>query len=98
MKAVWWKHIVMPTRTCGCWKIPVLSQARIIAGSATSSRPRNAPSGGVDAYALMDAAAETIPAGSEGLIMLPCLMGAMAPTWNALARGTFMGFTLAHRS
>jgi xylulokinase len=29
--------------------------------------------------------------------MLPCLMGAMAPTWNALARGTFMGFTLAHR-
>jgi len=24
-------------------------------------------------------------------------MGAMAPTWNALARGTFMGFTLAHR-
>ena len=29
--------------------------------------------------------------------MLPCLMGAMAPAWNALARGTFMGFTLAHR-
>jgi xylulokinase len=24
------------------------------------------------------------------------LMGAMAPTWNAIARGTFMGFTLAH--
>jgi xylulokinase len=23
-------------------------------------------------------------------------MGAMAPTWNAIARGTFMGFTLAH--
>lgn len=29
--------------------------------------------------------------------MLPCLMGAMTPTWNALARGTFMGFTLSHR-
>ncbi len=52
---------------------------------------------GVDAYALLNAAAETVPAGSDGLIMLPCLMGAMAPTWNALARGTFMGFTLAHR-
>jgi xylulokinase len=52
---------------------------------------------GVDAYTLLNAAAETIPAGSDGLIMLPCLMGAMAPTWNALARGTFMGFTLAHR-
>ena len=52
---------------------------------------------GVDAYELLNAAAETVPPGSDGLIMLPCLMGAMAPTWNALARGTFMGFTLAHK-
>jgi xylulokinase len=52
---------------------------------------------GVDAYTLLNSAAATIPPGSDGLIMLPCLMGAMAPTWNALARGTFMGFTLAHR-
>ena len=52
---------------------------------------------GGDPYILLNAAAETIPPGSDGLIMLPCLMGAMAPTWNALARGTFMGFTLAHR-
>jgi xylulokinase len=52
---------------------------------------------GVDAYTLLDAGAETVPPGSDGLIMLPCLMGAMAPTWNTLARGTFMGFTLAHR-
>jgi xylulokinase len=51
---------------------------------------------GVDAYTLLNSAAETVPPGSDGLIMLPCLMGAMAPTWNALARGTFMGFTLAH--
>jgi xylulokinase len=51
----------------------------------------------VDAYSLLDSAAETIPPGSDGLIMLPCLMGALAPTWNVLARGTFMGFTLAHR-
>lgn len=50
----------------------------------------------VSAYALLDAQAKAIPAGSEGLIMLPCLMGAMAPEWNALARGTFIGFTLAH--
>jgi xylulokinase len=49
-----------------------------------------------NAYALLDTQAEAIPPGSEGLIMLPCLMGAMAPAWNALARGTFMGFTLAH--
>lgn len=50
----------------------------------------------VSAYSLLDTQAEAIPPGSDGLILLPCLMGAMAPTWNAMARGTFMGFTLAH--
>lgn len=51
---------------------------------------------GVPAYRLMDQGARAVPAGSDGLIFLPCLMGAMAPTWNEAARGTFMGFTLAH--
>ena len=37
-----------------------------------------------------------IHAGSEGLTLLPSLMGALAPTWNESARGTFAGFTLAH--
>ena len=51
---------------------------------------------GTSPYALLDAAVATVPAGSEGLILLPCLMGAMAPTWNPAARGAFLGFTLAH--
>ena len=50
----------------------------------------------VDAYALLDQAAQAVPAGSDGLVMLPCLMGAMTPTWNPHARGTFIGFTLTH--
>jgi len=52
---------------------------------------------GVDIYELLNTSAERIPAGSEGLIFLPCLMGAVTPTWNAHARGTFMGFTLTHK-
>lgn len=47
-------------------------------------------------YQLLDAGAARVPAGAEGLVFLPCLMGAMAPTWNESARGTFTGFTLAH--
>ncbi len=47
-------------------------------------------------YQSLDAEAVPIPPGAEGLIFLPCLMGAMAPTWNEFARGTFAGFTLAH--
>jgi xylulokinase len=30
-------------------------------------------------------------------VLLPGLMGAMTPTWNAAARGAFAGFTLSHR-
>jgi xylulokinase len=48
------------------------------------------------AYAAMDEEAFPIPPGAEGLTFLPSLMGALAPTWNEAARGTFAGFTLAH--
>jgi xylulokinase len=47
-------------------------------------------------YEDLNRMAEQVPPGSEGVILLPCLMGAMTPTWNASARGTFFGFTLAH--
>ena len=40
--------------------------------------------------------AAPVPPGAEALTFLPSLMGAMAPTWNESARGTFAGFTLAH--
>ncbi|MDZ4159667.1 MAG: FGGY family carbohydrate kinase, partial [Anaerolineaceae bacterium] len=52
---------------------------------------------GLDAYDLLNQVAEQVPPGSEGLIMTPTLMGAVTPTWNALARGVFFGFTLTHR-
>jgi xylulokinase len=47
-------------------------------------------------YAALDAEAARIPPGAEALTFLPSLMGAMAPTWNESARGTYAGFTLAH--
>ena len=53
-------------------------------------------SGGGDAYDLLSAEAADVPPGSEGLIFLPCMQGAMAPEWNGAARGTFYGLTLAH--
>mgnify|MGYP000287325770 FL=1 len=50
----------------------------------------------VEAYQLLDRLAEDVPAGSEGLILLPCLMGSVTPTWNAATRGVFLGFSLTH--
>ena len=52
---------------------------------------------GIDIYQILSNEAAAVPPGSEGLIMLPCLMGATTPTWNVDARGTYMGFTLAHK-
>jgi xylulokinase len=40
--------------------------------------------------------AEGVPAGSEGLVFLPCLSGAMTPTWNGNARGVFHGLSMKH--
>lgn len=49
-----------------------------------------------ESYAALDSEAMSVPPGAEALTFLPSLMGAMAPTWNESARGTFAGFTLAH--
>jgi len=49
-----------------------------------------------ESYATLDSEAAPIPPGADGLTFLPSLMGALAPTWNEAARGTFAGFTLAH--
>jgi xylulokinase len=49
-----------------------------------------------DAYDLLTEAAARVPAGSDGLVFLPCMQGAMAPEWNGAARGVFSGLTLAH--
>jgi xylulokinase len=51
---------------------------------------------GISPYDLLNAEAEKAPAAADGLIFLPCLSGAMTPTWNANARGVFFGLSLAH--
>lgn len=51
---------------------------------------------GLDSYYLMDKEAERIKPGSDGLITLPHLQGAMAPDVNLDAKGVFYGATLQH--
>lgn len=40
--------------------------------------------------------AATVPAGAEGLIFLPYLLGERAPIWNADAKGVFFGIQKKH--
>ena len=50
----------------------------------------------VDPYDRLTQLAQAVPVGSDGLTMLPHLMGAFSPEPNPLARGSFTGFTLTH--
>jgi gluconokinase len=43
------------------------------------------------------AGAEDVPAGCEGLIFLPYLLGERAPIWDASAKGVFFGIRAIHR-
>jgi xylulokinase len=47
-------------------------------------------------YARMDKDATKVPAGSDGLILLPHLSGAACPEFNPYAKGIFYGITLKH--
>jgi len=47
-------------------------------------------------YSLMNELAGSAPIGSNGVCFLPCMSGAMSPTWNESARGTFTGLTLSN--
>ncbi len=40
--------------------------------------------------------AAEVPAGAEGLLFLPYLLGERAPLWSASARGSFQGLTAQH--
>lgn len=51
---------------------------------------------GVPNYEELFSAAGLTPPGSEGLIFLPCMGGAMTPVWNGKARGVFFGLTMKH--
>ena len=44
---------------------------------------------------LLELAAQ-VPAGSEGLVMLPALLSERAPHWSAIPRGAYVGLTRSH--
>ncbi|MDC7787644.1 FGGY family carbohydrate kinase [Rhodoplanes sp. TEM] len=50
---------------------------------------------GKDAYALMNAEAQSSPPGAKGVLLIPHFEGSAAPYWNPLARGLFFNLTMA---
>jgi xylulokinase len=48
---------------------------------------------GVDPYEILNEKAASAPPGSNGLIIMPLLLGAGSPNWNPKARGVMLGVT-----
>lgn len=51
---------------------------------------------GVSSYDLLNLEAQKAPPGSDGLLILPFLMGERTPIWDAHARGVIFGLSLHH--
>lgn len=51
---------------------------------------------GIDVHELMELEAAKTPAGADGLVFLPYLMGERSPVWDAKASGAYVGLTLFH--
>ena len=49
-----------------------------------------------DRYEAANREVSGVPAGCEGLLFLPYLMGERSPWWNSRARGSFVGLSMRH--
>ncbi len=52
---------------------------------------------GVSPFQLLDKEVEKIPAGSDGITVLPYFMGERSPIWDPFAKGVIFGVTLFHK-
>ena len=52
---------------------------------------------GISPYDLINEAVSRVPAGSNGVLFLPYMLGERTPWWNPQARGAFVGLNLATR-
>jgi xylulokinase len=56
-----------------------------------------AKASGTSAFQLIDATIAATPAGANGVLFLPYMLGERTPWWNPNARGAFIGLNLASR-
>lgn len=83
-------YITVPTTTTGGQLIRYLRDNFYSAEKAAEAES------GVDTYDLINQEAAPIGVGSEGLVVLPFLMGERTPIWDVHARGAVFGLSLNH--
>ncbi len=90
-------------KPCGIPGIPYLFDAPISASGASlkwyldelgAGEKAEAAANNKNVYDWMNELAASVPAGSNGVIFFPYLLGERAPLWNSHARGMFIGISL----
>ena len=83
-------YITVPTTTTGGQALRYIrdnfSQAELAAEELS----------GMDTYEMLNVQVVQIPPGSEGLVVLPYLMGERTPIWDVYAKGVVFGLSLRH--
>lgn len=93
-----------PTPHPSMWTVPGArsGQWNLAAGMATTGsltrwfRDQLAPDLGEDGYDVLFEGARAVPAGADGLVVLPYFSGERTPILDPDARGAVLGLTLAH--
>ena len=83
-------YITVPTTTTGGGLIRYLRDTYYAAERTAEA------AGGPDTYDVINAEAARTPAGADGLLMLPYLMGERTPIWDVNARAVVFGLSLDH--
>jgi xylulokinase len=83
-------YVTIPSTTTGGQSI------RYIRDNFSQLEVETERSLGVSSYDLLNMQAEKVPVGSDGLIILPYLMGERTPIWDVYARGVVFGLSLNH--
>jgi xylulokinase len=83
-------YITVPTTTTGGQLI------RYMRDTFYRAEKEHCQAAGSDVYEHINLEAEQAPPGSDGLLVLPFLMGERTPLWDPLARGVVFGLSLNH--
>lgn len=83
-------YVTVPTTTTGGQLIRYMRDNFYRAELSAQART------GIDPYDVINAEAEPVPPGAEGLVVLPFLMGERTPIWDVYARGTVFGLSMHH--
>lgn len=96
-------NIPVVTKPCAISGVPYIFDAPISTSGASLKwylqamgeiDKERADALGKNVYTYINEVADTVPAGSNGVMFFPYLMGERAPLWNSHARGMFIGMSI----